>query len=141
LVASFRIYVFPMMELASSRAAAPDSAAIARALFAAIGGLGIMTALAWILYARRIIMHRQDPPPGAWLWRDTPIVRGRQALHRAWLSIAAALIMASACVACAAYVAQALERITRAMQVPEPEPPAPASLPAASSPVTAPDKR
>jgi hypothetical protein len=139
--ACFRIYIFPFMELASSRAAAPDSSAIARALFTALGGLGIMTALAWILYARRIILHRQDPPPGAWLWRDTPIVRGKQALRRAWLSIATALILASACVACAAYVAQAFERITQAMLVPEPEPPAPASLPAPSSPARAPDKR
>lgn len=35
-------------------------------------------------YARKLFKFGQHPLPGAWVWRDTPIARGRSVQVRAW---------------------------------------------------------
>ena len=110
LVAAFWFYALPLMNATASWAARPATFTAARALFAAIGGITAMTAFMWIVYARRILRYRQDPPPGAWLWRDTRIVRGEDAKRRAWISIGAALAMSTLCIGFAAYIAVLLDQ-------------------------------
>jgi hypothetical protein len=110
LVAAFWFYAIPLMNSAATKAAPLDAIAMIKALFVAAAGLGAMTAFAWIVYARRILSHRQDPPPGAWLWRDTKIVRGDAAVRRAWLSITAALAMCAVCIGLTIYITIVLDR-------------------------------
>jgi hypothetical protein len=47
-------------------------------------------ALYLAVLAMRIIRSRQSPYPGAKVWRDTPIVHGREALVRGWGAAAGA---------------------------------------------------
>jgi nitrate reductase gamma subunit len=115
LVAAFWFYALPLMDSAATKAAPLNAIAMVKALFVAAAGLGAMTAFVWIVYARRILHHRQDPPPGAWLWRDTKIVRGDAAVRRAWLSIAAALVMCAVCVGFTVYIVLVLDRFERLM--------------------------
>lgn len=110
LVAAFWFYALPLMNATASWKARPATFTAVRSLFVAVGGITTMTAFAWIVYARRILQYRQDPPPGAWLWRDTKIVRGEEAKRRAWLSIGAALAMSALCIGFAAYIAVLLDK-------------------------------
>jgi hypothetical protein len=65
--------------------------------------------------AARIIRSRQSPYPGAKVWRDTPIVRGREALIRGWgVAAGAASILGMAIYV--AYIAHRLADIERAQQ-------------------------
>jgi formate hydrogenlyase subunit 3/multisubunit Na+/H+ antiporter MnhD subunit len=110
LVAAFQFAMLPLMNSAASKAAPLQAIAMVKAILVAAAGLGAITAFIWIVYARRILRHRQDPPPGAWLWRDTKIVRGEAAVRRAWMSIAAALVMCAVCIGITVYIAIKLDR-------------------------------
>jgi hypothetical protein len=55
------------------------------------------------LFAARIIRSGQFPYPGAKVWRDTPIVRGRRALVRGW-TIALLAVFLLGLAAYAAYI-------------------------------------
>jgi hypothetical protein len=63
--------------------------------------------------AVRIIRSRQSPYPGAKVWRDTPIVRGREALVRGWgVAAGAACVLGTAVFV--AYIPHRLADIQRA---------------------------
>jgi hypothetical protein len=51
-----------------------------------LGALGLLpVAGLWAgHYARKLIRHGQFPLPGAWVWRRTPITRGRPVRYRAY---------------------------------------------------------
>jgi hypothetical protein len=53
--------------------------------------LPIVTYLAWL--SSRIIRSRQFPSPGATVWRDTRIERGRKAVLRGWVIAACAMCL------------------------------------------------
>jgi hypothetical protein len=118
LIAAFQFYAIPLLNAMASRASAQDAAATAKALFVGIDALGVLTAFAWIRYALRILRHRQDPPPGAWLWRDTKIARGKTAAVRAWLYIAAAVLTCAACTGITIYIAIMLDQSLVQSQLP-----------------------
>jgi hypothetical protein len=58
-------------------------------------GLGIFElsiAIYLAVIAARIIRSQQSPYPGATVWRDTPIVRGKAAVFRGW-----SIVVSAAC--------------------------------------------
>lgn len=63
-----------------------------------IGVLVAMPAFSlWaVFYGRRLLKARQWPLPDAWVWRRTPVVRGRPATLRAYALIGCACMTASA---------------------------------------------
>ncbi|HYD79100.1 MAG TPA: hypothetical protein VEC06_04770 [Paucimonas sp.] len=111
MAAAFHFHALPLLQAAVSGTPTPDNIVAIKAIFIGIAGLGALTAIAWIRYALRMLRHRQDPPPGAWLWRDTKIVRGAAAVRRARLSIAGAVLACAVCIGFAAYIAIALDRL------------------------------
>ncbi len=84
----------------SPRQAALDTIEVAsiylRVLAAGLGLFGLYL----LLHGRRIWLAEQYPPPGAWVMRPLPIVRGRPAKARALLSVVVALFL----VACSAWL-------------------------------------
>jgi MFS family permease len=51
-----------------------------------IGALGLLpiAGLSAGIHARKLVKHDQFPPPDAWVWRRTPIRRGRGVRYRAY---------------------------------------------------------
>ena len=70
---------------------------ITRAAFAVVLGLLAIAALwlAWI--ARRGLRLNQWPLPGTWVWRRTPIYRGRAMRWRAYALLSASIAMLVIC--------------------------------------------
>ena len=67
-------------------------------------GIVIISAAVYLAFvAGRIIKSKQLPPPGAQVWRDTPIVRGRRALLHGWFLGFGALFLLG-CAIYAAYI-------------------------------------
>jgi hypothetical protein len=65
------------------------------------------------ILAVRIIRSQQSPYPGAKVWRDTPIVRGREALVRGWgVAAGSACVLGTAIFV--AYIPHRLADIRRA---------------------------
>ncbi len=55
--------------------------------------LAVAVFLGW--YGYRILASRRFPPPGAWVWRPTPVHRGRAAGLRGWFHLAGAAVLAT----------------------------------------------
>ncbi len=53
-------------------------------------GAGVML----LLQATRTLRSGQHPPPGTWVWRDTPVLRGRSAAMKGWVLAAGGLLLA-----------------------------------------------
>lgn len=118
LVAAFRFYVLPLLKSVVASAPPADAIMAVKLVFIGIALVGTLVATGWILYARAILRSRQDPPPRAWLWRDTKIIRGDAAVRRGRISIAGATVTALACIGLAIYIVVAIDRIARQETLP-----------------------
>ena len=109
-------YFTAMLNTATPPAA--NAILLIKCCFAGLAVLGVASAAGLIIHARSILRSRQCPPPGAWVWRDTRIVRGTQAARRAWLYIVVAIVCCLACIGLAIYIALMLDRLAPHYRLP-----------------------
>ncbi|HEX2531715.1 MAG TPA: hypothetical protein VHK70_09630 [Burkholderiaceae bacterium] len=116
----FWLVALPLLETTlRSSPPAPNALRLARAVLIGFAGVGLLASLALITHACKILRHGQYPAPGAWVWRDTKIVRGRPAIRYARTCIVVATITGIACLGLAAYIWMALDRLALGIQLPE----------------------
>jgi Na+-driven multidrug efflux pump len=116
LVVLFQFVGFPYLKSmlgTSSAPPSPNAIRIIKAVFFGIAVLGITTAVVLLAYARKILRLQQCPPPDAWLWRDTRVVRGSKAIRYAKMYMTAAIVTCIASIAFAIYIALMLDRLER----------------------------
>lgn len=106
-----QIYLLPSLQTALRPPLAPDAIASLKFMFAGFTALAILPAIAMIIIGKKILESGQCPPPNAWVWRDTRIKRGRNAIRIAWISIVSGTLAALACAVLAAYVWIMFDRI------------------------------
>lgn len=118
LVAAFRFYALPLLKSVVSTSPPADAVMAVKLVFICIAVVGTLVAAGWMLYARAILRSGQYPPPRAWLWRDTRIIRGPAAIRRGRMSIAGALATALACIGLAAYIVIKIDRLATDTRLP-----------------------
>lgn len=118
LVVGFQFYAQPLLKTTALQSSLPNAIMTAKVAFIGLAAFSTLTAIVWVVYALRILRYRQDPPPGAWLWRDTKIVHGKTAVRRAWLSIIAAVTLSLLCVGFTAYITIRLDQLAAMPNMP-----------------------
>jgi hypothetical protein len=121
LIILFRWFALPYFDAivnATTAPPSPDAIYIVKCIFFGLAALNALATAVLIAYARKILLSRQYPPPGAWLWRDTRIVRGNKAVRNAWLYIAAGTAACVACLGLALYIAIMLDRLAPQFKLP-----------------------
>src|SRR4051794_1163720 len=91
LIVLFQVYAFPYFNTIIDSTSTPPSAdaiRIVKSIFFGIAALGVASSPVLILHAQKFLQPRQCPPPDAWLWRDTKVMRGTKAVRFAWAYIA-----------------------------------------------------
>ena len=110
LVACFQWFVFPLIDSAL-RDATIASIENLKFVFAACILAGLVPALFMIVIGWRVRRHGRFPLPGAWVWRDTSVKRGRAAARIAWLCMTAGAIAALLCIGLTAYAWTVFDRL------------------------------
>jgi hypothetical protein len=118
MVSAFRFYALPLLQSVVATSPPEDAIMAVKLVFAGIAVIGTLLATGWVLYGRAIVRSRQYPPPHAWLWRDTRIIRGAAAVRRGRLSIAAAVVTALLCIGLALYITVAIDRLAGRTKLP-----------------------
>jgi hypothetical protein len=118
MVSAFRFYVLPLLQSVVATAPRADAVVAVKLVFAGIATIGTLLAVGWLLYGRAIVRSRQYPPPRAWLWRDTKIIRGAPAVRRGRWSIAAAIATALLCIGLALYITITIDRLAARTKLP-----------------------
>jgi hypothetical protein len=72
--------------------------------------LGTATAIVLAYYAYQILHTGQCPPPNAWMWRPTRIIRGKPAIRRAWSYIVVAALSWIICLSLSIYIGRLLDQ-------------------------------
>lgn len=102
LLAFFQFFVLPFINTSLAANPTPQSIATLRYIFAGFAALAILPAIAMMATGRRILACCQSPPPNAWVWRDTRVKRGRDAIRIGRICIVSGTL---ACLLCVALVA------------------------------------
>lgn len=110
-LAFFQLYVLPSVQSSLRPPFPPNAVTSLKFLFAGFSALAILPAIAMIAVGRKILRSGQCPPPDAWVWRDTRIKRGREAIRMAWICIVSGALAALACAALAAYIWIMFDRV------------------------------
>lgn len=112
-LAAFHLYALPQLGvLLDKTGPAPAALQIRQlqAVFILIGVLGIGTAAIVLNNGIQGLARAQSPASDAWLWRDTPILRGVKARRRSWINIVTGLFVGLICAGLVVYIVQTLER-------------------------------
>lgn len=59
-----------------------------KTMLAGFASIAMLAGLVTIFYGRAIWRDGRYPPAGAWVWRDTPVKRGKIAIRFGWLHVA-----------------------------------------------------
>ena len=118
LLAVYQFYGLPFLKAALG-ASAPAHA-IDTIMLVLIGVMAVfICAGAYVIwYGKKISRQRQFPLPGAWVWRDTVIKRGRAAVRIAWLHYAVGALIAIPCIVFAVYAWIMLDRLAPQLKLP-----------------------
>jgi len=110
-LAFFQMYLLPLLQSALRPPLVPNAIASLKFMFAGLTALAIIPSIAMVLIGRKILESGQCPPPHAWVWRDTRIKRGRDAIRLAWISIVSGVLAALICAILAGYVWIMFDRV------------------------------
>jgi hypothetical protein len=111
LLAFFQLFVLPSIQSVLGASPLPNTIATLKYIFSGFAALAIVPAIAMIATGRKILRSGQYPPPNAWVWRDTRIKRGRDAIRIAWICIIAGALAGLICAAFVAYIWVMFDRI------------------------------
>jgi hypothetical protein len=111
LLAFFQFFVLPFISASLQADPAPRTIANLKYLFVGFAALAILPAMAMIATGRKILRCGQCPVPNAWVWRDTRIKRGGDAIRIGWICIVSGSAACLACIALSAYIWTMFERI------------------------------
>lgn len=118
LLAAFHYFALPF--LSSTFGPAPPHHAVTTIRYALIGitaGVAFAGMLV-IWYGKKISRQGQFPLPGASVWRDTPVKRGRAAVRIAWLHYAAGAFLSILCIVLSAYIWMTIDRLAPQFKLP-----------------------
>lgn len=104
LLVFFQLVVLPFIEAGLSSNPSPQLIATLKYIFVAFSALAILPAIALIVTGRKILKCGQSPAPDAWVWRDTKIKQGKEAIRIAWICIASGALACLLCVLFVAYI-------------------------------------
>jgi hypothetical protein len=102
LLAFFQFFVLPFINTTLGANPTPQSIATLKFIFAGFAALAILPAIAMIAAGRKILLCGRSPLPNAWVWRDTRVKRGRDAIRIGWICVVSGAL---ACLLCSALVA------------------------------------
>jgi hypothetical protein len=111
LLALFQFLVLPFISASLNANPTPQSIATLKYLFLGFAALAILPAIAMIACGWKILNCGQTPVPGAWVWRDTRVKRGRDAARIAWICIASGALACLLCIAMVAFTWATFDRI------------------------------
>jgi hypothetical protein len=117
LLAFFQFFVLPFINTALGANPAPQSIATLKFIFAGFAALAILPAIAMIAVGRKILLCGQSPLPNAWVWRDTRVKRGRDAIRIGWICVVSGALACLLCSALVAYIWTMFDRITPERQL------------------------
>lgn len=110
----FHLYALPelgaLLNNATGQVPTADQIRQLQAVFIGIGVLGIATAAIVLNNGIQGLARAQSPASNAWIWRDTPILRGVKARRRSWINIITGLFVGLICAGLVVYIVQTLER-------------------------------
>jgi hypothetical protein len=118
LVAFFQWFVFPLLDTALQAAPDIDAVKTLRLIFPGCAILGMLPALFLVATGWKVRRCGQFPLPGAWVWQDTPVKRGKCAGRLGWLCMAAGTVSALLCAGLALYASLMLDRMAPELSVP-----------------------
>ena len=101
LLAFFQLVVLPFINASLSVNPSLQTITTLKYGFACFAAVAILPAIMIIATGRKILVCGQCPLPNAWMWRDTKIKRGTDAVRIAWLCIVSGAL---ACLLCTAFV-------------------------------------
>jgi hypothetical protein len=111
LSAVFQFLVRPSIRDIVGAHSTPEAIIIVKYSLIGFAALAIAPAIILIVIGRKILRNRQYPPPNAWVWRDTPVKRGKPAIRIAWTCIITGVLAGVLCAGLVAYIWLAFERI------------------------------
>jgi hypothetical protein len=117
LLAFFQFFVLPFINTALSANPAPQSIANLKFIFTGFAALVILPAIAMIVAGRKILLYGRSPLPNAWVWRDTTVKRGRDAIRIGWICVVSGALACLLCSALVAYIWTMFDRITPERQL------------------------
>lgn len=110
LVTFFYWVAMPALSAAMSPAPAPGATMRIKLILLGLAILATGSAIALILSGKKMLDAKQSPPPGAWLWRDTKVLRGAAAKRLGWACIASGIAASVICIALVGYMWLAFDR-------------------------------
>ncbi len=117
IVFSYRV-ALPTLNAALQTTPAPQAIAGIKGILLGFTVLVMVCAATLIWSGCRMLRTGQSPPLGAWVWRDTKIVRGRMVKRLAWTYIVSALVSCILCIGLVAYMWTTFDRLATAAPLP-----------------------
>ncbi|MGZ3238164.1 MAG: hypothetical protein ACXU8A_12395 [Burkholderiaceae bacterium] len=87
-----RFVAIPFLNTALSTVP-PSNLTAVKSMLIGFASIATLIGLGTILYGRKILRNAQYPLGNAWVWRDTPIQRGRIAVRFGWFHIATGVLI------------------------------------------------
>ncbi|MDB5773438.1 MAG: hypothetical protein JWM42_3812 [Burkholderia sp.] len=116
-LALFQFFVLPFINSSLAMNPSPQSIATLKYLFAGFAALAVLPSIAMIVIGRRILRCGQSPLPGAWVWRDTRVKRGRDATRIGWTCIVSGALSCLICIGAVAYIWATFDKMIPAEQL------------------------
>lgn len=104
LIVFFQLLVFPAIPKMIEPYSSIQAINTFKYLLGGFTAIALFPAVVLIGIGRKIQKHQQSPSPNAWIWRDTKIKRGRDALRIGWTCIIAGILSCLLCLALVSYI-------------------------------------
>lgn len=111
LVAFFQLFVFPLLKDALGANPSAQAVRTLKWIFAGCAAFGMLPALYMTITGSKVRRCGQFPLPGAWVWRDTGVRRGRDAERIGALCIASGAVACLLCIGTAVYIWITFDRL------------------------------
>ena len=118
LLLPFLFFVLPFLNTGFNPLPSPNQIMLIKAILVSVAALGVASGVALIQSGRKILRSGQCPPPDAWVWRDTKIVRGARAILLGRAYIISATLCCVLCVGLVAYMLVVLDRVKPRFNLP-----------------------
>lgn len=118
LIPPFLLVVLPFLNSGFNPPPTPSEANLIKAILVSLAAMGVVSGILMIQTGRNILRSGQCPPPRAWVWRDTKIIRGPHAVRLAWTYILLATLCCVLCVGMTGYILVLLNHMTPQFNLP-----------------------
>ena len=115
----FFAFALPFIKTTLRPAPPPHALLVIKSILGRLAALGTLSGFVAIWYGRRILRNVQYPPPGAWVWHDKRIVRGRPAIRFGWAHIVSGACTCALCIGLVAYAWTILAEFVPRHKLPE----------------------